>query len=90
MQSILTPEKYALRVPSKPYVRSCPECASGDLDFATDGDGRWDISWHFVPCESGDDLTYIFEGSNPFYWKLQPRGGKVSVGSFPERKKNKK
>lgn len=58
---------------------SCPECSSGDLDFAADGDGRWDISWHFVPCDGGDDITYIFEGSNEFYWKIQPRGGKVSV-----------
>lgn len=42
----------------------------GDLDFAADGDGRWDISWHFVPCEGSSDQTFLFEGSNEFYWKV--------------------
>eukprot|EP00904_Undaria_pinnatifida_P005778 jgi/Undpi1/232/HiC_scaffold_1.g00229.m1 len=53
---------------------SCEECAKGDLDFATTGDGRWDITWKFVECPSGGDPSFIFEGSNEWYWKIQPRG----------------
>ncbi|CAM9699042.1 unnamed protein product [Ectocarpus sp. 13 AM-2016] len=64
----------------KAYVTDrCPECLFGDLDFAADGDGRWDISWHFVPCEGSADQTFLFEGSNEFYWKIQPRGGRSPV-----------
>lgn len=42
----------------------------GDLDFASDGDGRWDISWRFVPCEASTDQTFLFEGSHEYYWKV--------------------
>lgn len=59
----------------KAYVSDkCPECASGSLDFALTGDGRWDIEWSFVPCPGSDVPTFMFEGSNLFYWKIQPRG----------------
>lgn len=51
----------------------CPECAEGALDLAKSGDGRWAISWKFVPCP-GEGIAFQFEGSNDFYWKLQPRG----------------
>ncbi|CAM9561036.1 unnamed protein product, partial [Ascophyllum nodosum] len=57
----------------------CPECAHGDLDFAMGGTGRWNINWRFVPCDDGDDPTFIFEGSNAHYWKIQPRGSKSPV-----------
>lgn len=50
----------------------CPECAEGDLDLAESGDGRWDISWKAVPCETGT-ISFYFEGSNNFYLKMQPR-----------------
>ena len=52
----------------------CPECAESDLDFAQAGDGRWEIEWHFVECAGGGPPEFVFEGSNPFFWKLQPRG----------------
>lgn len=52
------------------YTR-CPECAFGDLDFASSGDGRWDITWRFVPCEESSDQTFLFEGSNEYYWKVR-------------------
>jgi len=26
----------------------CPECKKGDLDFALDGDGRWEIEWKAI------------------------------------------
>ncbi|CAN0109294.1 unnamed protein product, partial [Hapterophycus canaliculatus] len=55
----------------KAYVTDrCPECAFGDLDFATAGDGRWDITWQFVPCEGSSDQSFLFEGSNEYYWKV--------------------
>lgn len=53
------------------YHNRCPECAFGDLDFASSGDGRWDITWRFVPCEDSSDQTFLFEGSNEFYWKVR-------------------
>ncbi|CAM9633405.1 unnamed protein product [Discosporangium mesarthrocarpum] len=52
----------------------CPECKKGDLDFGMSGDGRWNIKWKFVDCERGGSPTFRFEGSNPWYWKIQPRG----------------
>lgn len=70
--------------PFKGYITDrCPECAFGDLDFAADGDGRWDITWNFVPCEGGGDPTFVFEGSNAHYWKIQPRGGKAVRTTTP-------
>ena len=58
----------------------CPECSHGDLDFSKSGDGRWDISWKFVPCPGGSDKpSFIFEGSHEYYWKIQPRGTKTPV-----------
>ena len=61
---------------------SCAECSKGDLDFAKSGDGRWDISWKFVECPSGGDPSFIFEGSNEWYWKIQPRGTKSPVSEL--------
>ena len=58
---------------------SCGGCAKGDLDFAKSGDGRWDISWKFVECPSGGNPSFIFEGSNEWYWKIQPRETKSPV-----------
>lgn len=28
----------------------CPECHFGDIDIGLPGDGRWEITWDFVPC----------------------------------------
>lgn len=65
----------------KAYVSDkCPECQHGDLDFSESGDGRWEISWKFVPCSGGrEEPSFIFEGSHEFYWKLQPRGTETPV-----------
>lgn len=57
----------------------CPECSHGSLDLSQDGDGRWKIRFRFVPCPFEDHLSFLFEGSNDFYWKLQPRGLKYPV-----------
>ncbi|CAM9416936.1 unnamed protein product, partial [Hapterophycus canaliculatus] len=58
----------------------CPECASGDLDMSVSGDGRWDIEWKFVPCP-GETISFKFEGSNPYFWKIQPQGTETPVES---------
>jgi expansin len=52
----------------------CPECKLGDIDLAKSGDGRWQVSWKFVPCPGGGSISYKFEGSNSYYIKVQPRG----------------
>ncbi|CAD7697449.1 unnamed protein product [Ostreobium quekettii] len=63
--------------PFMAYVADeCPECHYGDLDLAADGDGRWEIQWEAVPCPDGP-ITFYFEGSNPFFLKVQPRGMKT-------------
>ncbi len=56
-------------------VDKCPECKPGDLDLSRIGDGRWHIKWRVVPCPGpgAGGLGYLFEGSNRFYRKLQPR-----------------
>lgn len=52
----------------------CPECKWGDIDLGKSGDGRWSVSWEFVPCEThGAPIAFAFEGSNLYYFKLQPR-----------------
>ncbi|CAM9505515.1 unnamed protein product, partial [Sphacelaria rigidula] len=65
----------------------CPECAHGDLDWGTSGDGRWEIEWQFVPCERGGKPDFTFEGSNPWYWKIQATGCRGPVDElFVNRK----
>ena len=57
------------------YVHDrCPECRHGSLDLSQSGDGRWDIKFRFVPCPFRDNVSFLFEGSNRYYWKIQPRG----------------
>lgn len=62
-------------------VDRCPECAPGDLDLALNGgDGRWDIRWKAIDCPVGDTkLSYLFEGSNPFYIKIGVRNHRIAV-----------
>lgn len=55
-------------------VDRCPECKYGDIDLSMAGDGRWKVSWRVVPCAGDSKISFQFEGSNQFYWKLQPRG----------------
>lgn len=48
---------------------------SGDLDFYTPGDGKWEISFDAVDCPdvsgSKGNIQYRFTGSNGWYLKLQ-------------------
>ncbi|KAA6425046.1 MAG: hypothetical protein FRX49_05220 [Trebouxia sp. A1-2] len=49
----------------------CPECLTGSLDLAQDGDGRWTIDWYPVQCDVGDSyFEYSFQGSNAEYVKM--------------------
>ncbi len=51
-------------------------CRTGALDQASPGDGRWTILWTPVQCPVGvgraaSPFFYSFQGSNPWYLKLQ-------------------
>ena len=60
-------------------VDRCPECVAGDLDLeiaalqaiAGTGDGRHPISWRLISPPIGRTIGYRFQGSNPFYVKVQ-------------------
>ncbi len=60
-------------------VDLCPECPSGDLDLNTDAfqaitgatDGRYPISWRVVSPPLTGAIGYRFQGSNPYYIKVQ-------------------
>lgn len=65
------------------YVHDrCPECHHGSLDLSESGDGRWKIKFRYVPCPFQDDLSFLFEGSNPYYFKLQARGLQYPIKSI--------
>ncbi|KAM3568941.1 hypothetical protein VYU27_008950 [Nannochloropsis oceanica] len=56
----------------------CPECEFGHLDFATPGDGSWDIEWKAIPCDVGDHkMRFVFMGSNDFYLKVSTQAARV-------------
>jgi len=64
-----------IKGPIDAYVADrCFECAYGDLDLSSIGDGRWNIEWEVVPCNASKRIQFQFEGSHEWYWKLQPRG----------------
>lgn len=59
---------------ARAYIHDrCPECRRGDVDLSKGGDGRWAVNWKFVPCPN-NDASFVFEGSNNFYKKIQVRG----------------
>lgn len=58
----------------------CPECLAGSIDLAEDGDGRWKVEIQAVQCPVGSTkLEYKFQGSNPWYLKLQIRNARIPV-----------
>ncbi|XP_046350524.2 uncharacterized protein LOC124131349 isoform X1 [Haliotis rufescens] len=58
----------------------CPECHAGSLDFAVSGDGRWNIEIQAVQCPVGNtNIEYKFQGTNPYYIKLQVRNARIPV-----------
>jgi len=71
-------------------VDRCPECLSGDLDLsetafdliADRADGRVDISWDRVACPVSGPVAFEFEGSNPFYLKVQVQNHRYGITSM--------
>ena len=49
---------------------------SGSLDFGKTGDGRWKISSIAIPCPVVGNIRFKFQGSNPWYLKLQVANAK--------------
>jgi len=75
-------------VPTSPtlvYVTDlCPGCpgANLDLSFVAQRDGQWGIHWIAVPCPVVGSVTFVFQGSNPYYIKLQARNTMYPVQSL--------
>lgn len=46
----------------------CPECSFGDIDLNLNGDGRWKVEWHAVPCEVGDSKLHYSIVVSTYYW----------------------
>lgn len=74
-------------------VDQCPECLGGDLDLspaafaaiANPIDGRVPISWLRVECPVSGNVGYRFQGSNPYYVKLQALNHRVGVAAMALR-----
>jgi expansin (peptidoglycan-binding protein) len=60
----------------------CPECKSGDLDMGENGDGRWPLSWSFMPCPSSGGLKSETQGSNDSYGKVKVTGGPSAISDM--------
>ena len=68
----------------------CPGCAPGNLDLsapafaaiADPADGVASIRWHRVACPVSSDVAFRFQGSNPYYIKLQVRDHRYGVQSM--------
>jgi len=67
----------------------CPECLTGSLDIARNSDGRWGINWVAVDCPVKGGLTYFFQGSNPYYLKMQVGNHRVPVKAVQFQKNGK-
>ena len=39
----------------------CPECKTGDIDFALNGDGRWKVNWKVVDCSSKSGRRLLYD-----------------------------
>ena len=48
--------------------RRCPECSFGDIDLNLNGDGRWKVEWHAVPCNVGDSKLVYSIVVSTYYW----------------------
>jgi hypothetical protein len=68
----------------------CPTCAEGELDLsepafdaiADPGQGIAPISWERVECPFSGPVAYRFEGSNPFFYKIQVRNHRYGVAAM--------
>ncbi|KAJ7319183.1 hypothetical protein OS493_036471 [Desmophyllum pertusum] len=63
------------------------------MDFFIPGDGRWDISYVAIDCPtipgSNGKVQLRFQGSNPWYIKLQARNTKVPTAGIEVMVKDK-
>ena len=66
-------------------IDQCPECAHGDIDLSPEAfdniapriDGRVDISWKVMPCETTGAVQFYFkDGSNEWWNAVQIRNHK--------------
>lgn len=69
-------------------VDLCPECKKGDIDLSQEAftqianleEGRVDITWEYVPCETNQNIIYhTKEGSNVWWVAFQIRNNKIPV-----------
>jgi len=64
-------------------VDGCAGCHKGDFDLAKNGDGRFEINWRAIDCNTGSSkFEYVFTGSHNWYVKFQVRNHKVPVYSI--------
>ena len=57
-------------------VDECPECAKGDIDMTEEAfsmvadviDGRVDINWEYVTCDSANNISINFKEGSSVYW----------------------
>ncbi|CAL8470266.1 g9808 [Coccomyxa elongata] len=60
----------------------CPECAFGDIDINSRGDGRWKVEWYAVPCNVGDsNLRYDIVVSSYYWFSLVVSNTRVPITS---------
>jgi hypothetical protein len=64
----------------------CPECKFGDIDMGLNGDGRWRITWDFVPCGKrllrGGDMWCVHIRADPPLACLDPQADGVVPCAF--------
>ncbi|XP_067665001.1 expansin-YoaJ-like [Haliotis asinina] len=55
----------------------------GDIELAEEGDGSWEVHIQAMQCPVGNTkIEYRFQGSNPWYIKLQVRNARLPVNSI--------
>eukprot|EP00026_Physarum_polycephalum_P015188 Phypoly_transcript_15813.p1 GENE.Phypoly_transcript_15813~~Phypoly_transcript_15813.p1 ORF type:complete len:283 (+),score=30.89 Phypoly_transcript_15813:98-850(+) len=62
----------------------CPTCESGGLDSNLGLDGAWDMEWTLIECpmpSSKPNIQFAYQGSNPYYIKIQVRNTRVPVSN---------
>ena len=71
-------------------VDQCPTCAANDLDLTpaafaaigTPANGVEPVSWEIVECPVSGPVAFLFQGSNPFFLKLQVRNHRYGVAGM--------
>lgn len=74
----------------------CPECAPGDIDMSdpaflqigTYQEGRFPISWKYIPCSYASMSLFFKEGSSQWWTAVQVRDARYPVKSLEYRRSN--